>query len=299
MYENIKFQYYKNDVNSSKPEGFITLDKFLESIRNPKDSTKELLAQIQKAASEGNDKLKTELKEHLYAFTPAVNVSDFRRYESITSYTGLCVLDFDKISNALEFKEFLFNEYKSIIAAWLSPSRKGVKALVKIPIVKTKPEFKEYSFGLSAEMEVYNGFDIAVNNAVLLLFIGWDKDILIRENSETWKQKGIKLSEFDKAPIISKPLNITITSKQSEWVVNWYKETINSINGNGHPQLRDNSVSLGGYVSGGYLSYYDALNLSENLIRSNSYLQKGISGYCKTAKQSIELGMKKPLTFAK
>ncbi len=297
MLKNIKFQYYENSVNSSIAMGFVTLDRFIESIKNPKLETRELLKKIQIAANDNDNKLKSKLKEGLYAFTPDVIVKRKRTYEDVLQYTGLAVLDFDKINNSVEFKEYLFNEYKCIIAAWLSPSKKGVKALIKMPIVKTKPEFKEYSHGISAEMEIYKGFDIAINNAVLLLYIGWDKEILIRDNPETWIVKGIKKSSFDMSKVKEFKISGNITTKQTDWVINWYSETINAINDNGHPQLRDNSVSLGGYVSGGYISLFDAFNLSESLITQNSYLQKGISGYIKTAKQAIQLGTSKPLIF--
>lgn len=296
MYENIKFNYYRNDIEGSKPSGLISLARFFEAIRNPKSETKELLKRIQDAAKNEDLELKTKLKEGLYSFTPPVIVTERRKYEYVKQYTGLVVLDFDKIDNAIEFKEFLFNEYKQIIATWMSPSMKGIKALVKIPVVKTKPEFKQYSFGISAEMEIYKGFDIVCNNAVLPLFIGWDQDILIRNNPETWTQKGAKINDFESKEVKS-IYNPKITSKQTEWVVNWYTNVINSINDNGHPQVRDNSVSLGGYVGSGYLSMFDAINLSESLIASNIYLQKGVSGYQKTARQSIQLGMTKPLTF--
>lgn len=297
MYENIKFQYYSNDVEFSGAKGFVTLNQFLETIKNPKQETKDLLLKIRQASMAGDLKLKSELKKHLYSFTPDVIVKEKRRYEDVVAYTGLCVLDFDKIENPCGFKDFLFNEYKCIIATWLSPSKKGVKALVKIPIVKTKQEFKSYTYGLSAEMQIYEGFDIVLNNAVLLLFIGWDKDILIRQNALTWIKKGRKVNDFDTRQMKEFKKSDTITSKQSEWVINWYSDVINSINDNGHPVLRDNSVTLGGYVGGGYLSMFDAINLAECLVSQNSYLQKGISGYQKTARQSIQLGMTKPLTF--
>ena len=83
----------------------------------------DIIDQIAQAAKAGNVKLTNELKTHLYSFTPCVNVDKYRRYEQITAFTGLAVLDFD---NAAEFKEFIFDEYKEIIAAWLSPSKKGV-----------------------------------------------------------------------------------------------------------------------------------------------------------------------------
>lgn len=297
MYENIKFNYYRNDIEGSSPSGLISLSRFFQSIKNPKPKVKELLNEIQKAAKNGDIKLKTKLKEGLYSFTPPVVVVGRRKYEYVKEYTGLVVLDFDKIDNSIEFKEYLFNEYKHIISAWLSPSRKGVKALVRIPIVKNKQEFKDYSYGISAEMEIYKGFDIVCNNAVLPMFIGYDENILIRYNPETWTKKGKKVSDFDKSLVkeFKKPVNIT--SAQTEWVINWYSEKIKYINDNGHPQVRDNSVTLGGYVGSGYISLFDAISLSESLISQNSYLQKGIIGYQKTARQSIHLGITKPLKF--
>lgn len=297
MYENIKFQYYENNVEFSGAKGFISLTQFLATIRSPKQETKDLLEKIQQASNNGDIKLKSDLKKHLHSFTPDVIVKEKRKYEDVVSYTGLCVLDFDKIDNPIGFKEFLFNEYKCIIAAWLSPSKKGIKALVKIPIVKTKEEFKKYSYGLSAEMQIYKGFDIVVNNAVLLLFIGWDENILIRNNPETWIKEGRKVNDFDTSKIKEFRPSNEITSAQSGWVINMVRDKVNSIFDNGHPVIRGTSVTLGGYVSGGYLSEYDAINLMESLISQNSYLQKGVSGYCKTARQSIRLGMTKPLYF--
>jgi len=295
--DKIRFQYYSNNARSPKPLGYVDIGTFLNSIRNPKEDIKKVLLQIQEASKKGDKKLKAELKTSLYSFTPCVHVKEKRSYSDIINFTGLTVLDFDKIDNASDFKQFLFKTYSSIIAAWLSPSGKGVKALVKIPKVNTIDEYKSYFYGLASEMEIYKGFDGTTQNAVLLLFIGWDKDILIRTNYTTWNIKGSKRNQFvESAPI---DLSIKIDKGQTKWVVDWFRDKINSINTDGHPQLRDNSVTLGGYVGSGYLSYIDAINLVNNLIESNSYLQKGISGYQKTAKQAIEIGITKPLEFSK
>jgi len=292
----MKFQYYNSDATIPEPIGFINLDLFLDKIKNPSKKTKETLLKIEQATINKDNKLKSELKKTLYAFTPSATFNKRRAYSEIINFTGLAVLDFDKIDYVKEFKEHLFNTYKSVIACWISPSRKGIKALVKIPIVETIAQFKEYFYGLASEMQIYNGFDATTQNASLLLFIGFDKDILIRKDYIEWTIKGLKKNEFDKNKIVAMP-NINPTDKQSEWVVNWFKNKINSITTDGHPQLRDNSVTLGGYVGGGYLTYYEAVSLAEHLILTNVYLQKGISGYIKTAKQSINLGMQQPLTF--
>ena len=290
----IKFQYYNNDAKSPEPMGYVSLMAFLKSIKTPKPDTKKLLDDISKAAIDGDKELKSTLKTKLYSFTPCVHVKSRRAYSDITNFTGLTVLDFDKIDNADGFKHFLFNMYGSIIAAWLSPSRRGVKALVKIPIVKTVDEYKRYFFGLASEMEIYKGFDDTTQNAVLPLFIGWDEDILTRTDYTTWNIKGSKKGSFSSSPA---PVPVYASNKRTEWVVNWYRNKINTISDNGHPQLRDNSVTLGGYVASGYIDINDAINLANNLVESNGYLQKGVSGYKKTVLQAIHLGMTKPLTF--
>ncbi len=293
----MNFQYYANDAKKPKPLGFVELEQFINSIRNPKKDMKKIMLKIQDAVKNEDKKLKSELKTHLFGFTPCVHVTDRRAYSDIINFTGLTVLDFDKIDYAIEFKSFLFNTYSSVISAWVSPSGRGVKALVKIPIVETIEEYKSYFYGLASEMEIYKGFDATTQNAVLLLFMGWDEDILVRDDYTTWNIKGSKRNDFANSPPIN--LNIKIKDGQGRWVVDWFKKKINSINDNGHPQLRDNSVSLGGYVGSGYLSYIDAINLVNNLIESNTYLQKGVSGYKKTAKQAIEIGITKPLEFNK
>lgn len=292
----MKFQYYANSANKPEPLGFISLDLFLNKIKNPSNKTISVLSEIEKAQKDGNKEKKAVLKQSLYAFTPAAIFNKRRAYSDIISFTGLAVLDFDKINYVTEFKEYLFNTYKSIIACWISPSKKGVKAFVKIPIADNIEQFKEYFYGIASEMQIYNGFDSTSQNASLLMFISYDKNILIRNDYTVWTIKGEKKNEFSKSKPI-KPLNFNPTNKQSEWVVNWYKGVINNISDEGHPQVRDNSVTLGGYVSSGFLSYTEAISLAEYLIYSNSYLQKGPAGYLKTAIQSINLGMTKPLKF--
>jgi hypothetical protein len=90
---------------------------------------------------------------------------------------------------------------------------------------------------------------------------------------------------------------IDVSNNKKAWVVNWFKNKINDIVTDGHPQLRDSSVALGGYVGSGYINYIEALQLVFSLIDSNDYLQKGVSGYKKTAEQALKMGTTKPLTF--
>jgi hypothetical protein len=294
-YTEISFQYYPARVNSNEPLGIISLEQFLISTKTPKDSTKAIFDQIAAAELSSNKKLKAELKQnHLFYFTPCVHVHPFRRYACIKHFTGLLILDFDHIDNARDFKYFLFDEYKSLIAAWLSPSKRGLKCLVKIPKVNTVEEFKEYYFGIASEMEVYNGFDPSGQNAVLPLFQSWDMELLSRDDAETWVTKGINRRNFTTSPVIDKPV-IEVTDKDKETIIKIINTGFINIIDYGHPPLISLCVAIGGYVATGYISEYEALSQVNYNIETHPYLKKGITGYKKSALSAINKGQEKPL----
>lgn len=293
-----RFQYYPNDINSSHPAGWVTIDRFIDANINPKPGVIKLFDAIQECDAKGDKEGKSKLKEKLYSFTPCVNVSVRRRYSDITDFTGLMVLDFDKIDNAIDFKEYLFNEYNFIYICWISPSRKGVKALVQIPEIKlttwqdSTNEFKAYFYGIAEEMEQYSGFDATGQNCVLPLFQSMDREMLVNPFPFKWTDKGYKLNNF----VTSIPIEIKYTGEKKEsTIIKIINTGIGKIVDNGHPQLRSICLAVGGYVATGYIDYSTALGEVYNLIDRNNYLHKGISGYKKTAKQMLDIGMTKPL----
>jgi VirE N-terminal domain len=289
------FQYYRANIKSNKPIGYINLNQFIKCHINPKDNIKEVFRKIVDAEQTGNRQLKAELKQNnLYYFTPCVQVYPYRRYSDIRYFTGLLVLDFDHINNAKEFKQFLFDNYKFIIAVWLSPSKYGVKCLVKIPVVNTVDEFKEYYYGIVTEMEIYNGFDGSGQNPVLPLFQSYDPELLFRDDFDIWEIKGIKVSDFTTA-IELPPSDIDITDKDKQTVIKIINTGFNNINDYGHPPLRGLCIAVGGYVSAGYISEHDAIDLVKCRIENHPYLSKGVTGYKKTAEWSIMTGKKKPI----
>ena len=292
---NPKFQYYENDAQKPKALGYVSLHRFLQSIKNPKPQIKEVLAKI----SIADQKEKSELKKQLYGVTACVNVRERRRYSDITSFTELLILDFDKIDNAIEFKEYLFNEFKSIIACWISPSQRGVKAIVKIPKCTTVDEFKEYFHGISEDMMCFDGFDETAKNAVLLMFISYDKDILIRNNPQTWTKKGVNPKAFKPNPTPVQTPNFDASDLHKRRVTGIIKSMMSKAteSNGGHPQIRSTSLILGGYVGYGYISFSEGLQLIYFLIETNGYLQKGIAGYKKTALFFLSEGQRNPLVL--
>jgi hypothetical protein len=291
--KNIKFQYYPAEITKCTPIDFVSLDSFLNSIRNPKEKTKQLFEQIKEAEAKGDTKTKAELKCKLYKFTPCVHINQWRALKNITQFTGLLVLDFDhlEIDYTQKFKQVLFDECSFIIACWLSPSRHGIKALVKIPISKTVEEFRSYFLAIEKEIGYLKGFDKTAKNCVLDLFLSYDADLLFRNDATTWNKQYFEP--------IKENIYREIQSDKTNVIVNIIVKNINKITVTGHEILRATSYSLGGYVGAGYITESDAIHLINRCIDENNYLSKKATTYKKTAWTMIKNGIIQPIYLEK
>jgi len=284
----IIFNYYEADIKRSTPLGSVTLEYLINAIRTPKKDIRNVFEEIRIAEENKDMATKQALKSKLYSFTPCVYVNGPRKYSNIQHWTGLLVLDFDHLASdvAVEFKEYLFNEYKCIITAWLSASRHGVRALVKIPICTSVDEFKHYFAGIERHLNCYNGFDTAPKNCILPMFISYDADILHRNDAQTWSTKHIE--------IVRPAVKQYIVDDKTSVIEKIIAKRINTITDTGHIILRATSYLLGGYVGANYIDYNDAISLINNLIDSQSYLSKKPDVYKQTAKQMVDKGLNFP-----
>ena len=291
--QQITFNYYEADIKRSTPLGSVTLEYLINAIRTPKKDIRNVFEEIRIAEECKDMATKQALKSKLYSFTPCVYVNGPRKYANIQHWTGLLVLDFDHLETdvAVEFKEYLFNEYKCIITAWLSASRHGVRALVKIPICTSVDEFKHYFAGIERHLNCYNGFDTAPKNCILPMFISYDADILHRTDAQTWSTKHIE--------IIPPPVKQYIVDDKTSVIEKIIAKRINTITDTGHIILRATSYLLGGYVGANYIDYNDAIALINNLIDSQSYLSKKPDVYKTTAKQMVDKGLNFPTYLSK
>lgn len=293
-----KFQYFSNNIEFAKPLGYVDLIRFLKSHQNPKPAIKKIFKKIVECHLSGNMKLKAKLKQNnLFYFTPCVHLDYGRKYSNIISFTGLLVFEFDDIHNAKDLKNHLFEEYKYIIATWLSPSKQGVKAFAQIPIVDSVERFKEHFYALTEIMECYDGFDTCNKNAVLPLFQSYDKDLLYRSNATIFNERKKDLTAFDFKP---QPFNfVDIQDKDKKSVYNILRAGIDKITTNGHPQLRSVCLAAGGYVASNYITFDEAEQFLHSLIEHNGYLRKGIKGYKGTATWAINQGTNRQLELTK
>lgn len=294
-YTGTKFPYYPNNINIVEPLGYTTLKEFVRAIREPREATKQLFADIKIASEKGDLKLKAELKKKLYYFTPCIDTDGKgRAYANITSFTGFMQIDFDGITYAAEFRDWFFKNVKSCVVCGISPSSFGIKALIRIPIVKTVDEFKSYFYGVSYYLEQYKGFDIAPQNCSLPLYMFNDPDARYREDAIVSTVRGEKINAFKKFEGEIEVLE-DIESWKKERVKGIFIRGISNIVDNGHPQVVAYSSMLGGYCVSGYLSQDEAEVLIEEEINKSEYLSKDIKGYIRNAKNMLVRGMNGPL----
>jgi hypothetical protein len=291
-YINHYHSVYSGNIKIAEPIATQNLKTLLLAIKNPRQSTIELIQSIRKETDEGKRAL---LKQRLNGYTPCVICTDKRRYSNIMEFSGLLALDFDKLESidyAKEFKEFLFSEYPFIYSTWLSSSGKGVRALVHIPKVESVDEFKLYYSAIeSQEMMQFDGYDTAPKNPVLPLFQSYDPDLLYRTTAEQWTEK----AESIKQPVYKPMVLPDISDKDVMQIMRAIKSAIDQINDYGHPRLRAASFTLGGYVGSGYMLYNQAYEYMCDLIDSNAYLSKKSNTYKRTAKEMIQKGINQPL----
>lgn len=294
--DSVSFQFFPAKIWEAKPIGELTLSQFLNAHKNPTQQTIDVISKIQEASRNGDLKLKDELKQNnLYSFVPSVKLDgNGRGLVNIVDYNPIMMVEFDKISHAKELKERLFNNLKSVIAAWISPSGKGLKLLIRTPKPKSVEEYKQYYCGIAYYLSQYEGFDGVNYNIVLPLFLSYDKDILIRRDAEEWTQRGGKIDAF-------KPFEgefevpEDIDDETKEKIVQKITYLVNQINDNAHPRIRNISTIFGGFCSQYGFNVDEADDLLCYLIEQNEYMQKNIRGYCKTAKEFLRKGFLAPL----
>jgi hypothetical protein len=166
---------FKTFTDVAKPY-YITIDRAIDRIRNGASRTI-----IEMIRSNPDEDTREALKKKL----PCVLFSgEFsrRNSSSLVAHSGYIVLDFDDIGyNCQEYRDHL-KDYPFIYSAWVSPSGKGVKALVKI----SNPDMHREHF--ASLKEVFPNLDRSGVNVDRICYESWDSDIWVNKESEVYDQ---------------------------------------------------------------------------------------------------------------
>ena len=305
----IKFQYYFGDIKKSIPIGFLSLETFIDKHLNPKAELLSVFKEIDEAVRVGDMKLKAKLKmNNLYSFTVSAQFNGSRKYDNIKEFNPLAQLDFDGLTNeeAVAFRDYIFTQYPQVVCSYLSPSRCGVKVLLRIPKISLDKgipegiiEYKDYYRAIETEFGNYKGFDNSPKNLVLPLFISHDRNMSYRSFDEAseWTHKEFVPEPLKiKYPLPFKPYQKLKSNDKNELraIRTFRKAVLGILDSPGHSQLRSACLVFGTRVGAGYVETITAEQELDNLVRQNSYLSKGLSGYLITANWALKEGIKTP-----
>jgi hypothetical protein len=106
-----------------------------------------------------------------------------RANKFIKKPSGLMVLDFDNLDNPVEYKSKLSKDPR-IFSCWISPSGKGVKALLRIPLIEDDAEFKSIFKKVRID---FPDIDQSGKDVARACFESYDPDIYVNINAEKFK----------------------------------------------------------------------------------------------------------------
>ena len=172
-----------------------------------------------------------------------------RAKDGLKKASGLMVLDFDKVETSYRDK-LQADEY--IYSCFASPSGRGFKALVKIPVVKSDADYKSYYLSFSKR---YAELDESGKDISRACFFCFDPELYINEKAKTWNEKFT-----DK----QKPFNRRNVEYTDYSVVNKCLNIIRrAVEGERHTKILSASRLMGGYVASGKIDYDEAVRLLE------------------------------------
>lgn len=200
---------FKNIYN--KEPKYITVELALERIKNGR--SKLMVEEIRNTLDkEKADTLKRNLPSVCFSGKFAANRQDV----DLIQHSGFIVLDFDNVDE-LRDKQTEIISNKFVYACWVSPSGKGLKALIKIA------DGKKHREHFQALQEVFTDVDRSGINVSRVCYESYDPDVYINENAEVFKkvktiEKVVTYERNDNDQKIYKNILTWLTNKNEAFV---------------------------------------------------------------------------------
>lgn len=227
-----KISYFKNC--KAKIPLKINVNVALHRIKN--GSSKELIEKVRQVRDQPTRNL---FKQNL----PGVTFGGlFKDRSSLIEASGFACLDFDKVVDLKQISDKLKpSEY--IYSFWISPSGNGIKALVKIPIVKSKEEYQGYYQAILRHFKDLNP-DKSTKDINRLCFESYDPYLHVQEESKVFSEK----LKFNHKPIAELKSNSNLPEgKIIDRIISWWVKKIPFEQGNRNNSLFVLACALSNY----------------------------------------------------
>lgn len=282
---------FKNYSDINNPN-YITVEQALERIRQGK--SKERIEQIRKKVISGEsyDQDKEQLPFIVFSagkVQPIEITKNDKTYKtcrldkSVVTHSGVFVLDWDKCDVVQRMEQLRNDPY--IYAAWLAPSGKGIKALVKCPT-----SIENHSLYYTAFLDRYEGLDPTSRNISRGTYESYDPNIFINPNPLIWDKR---MKEEDRKRNREK-----IGNRRATQVISTAVGMVRaSMDGEKHDTLLKAAKLLGGYVATGRIKEEEAIQVLETEI-SHKNIQD-LPGAKRTILDGLAYGKAQPLVESK
>lgn len=279
------FKDFKDTLNPHQ----LTVEQTLDRIRLGR--SKDKILEIREKIAKG-EKIKEE-KDSLpfVLFSVGKTKETINRYDkpthredaSVVEHSGFFCLDFDKCDTDKIIEQLKHDPY--IFAAWLSPSGKGVKALVKCP-----PYIDKHDLYYTAFLDRYPSLDSTSRNISRGQYESYDPNLWINPNSLIWDKR---LTEEQRRKNKEKEAN-----RRGAKVISTAVAMVrSSYDGIKHESLRNAAVLMGGYIATGRVNEEEAIKVLEEEIKAKN--PSDFNGAQRTIRDGIEFGKTRPLIESK
>lgn len=259
-----KVSVFKDIYSTGMPA---ELDYVLDKIRTGGD----FAATIKRIRSSEDESEQQALKKTLPGVTFCGTFKN-RRIQDLIEASGFVILDFDTPGVVPEMSPYFY-------AMWLSP-RGGYKALVKIPVVKSDQEFKQYFYALQSH---FPDVDPSGKDISRFCFMSHDPDIAINPDSQVWTET-VKSERAPGKSVKSdfKKLNVAISMIDQAQI------------GNRNNTMVKAGKLIGGYIATGELNELDALEICGRAIQAMDAAD--FKDNFRSFRNGIEYGKREPLS---
>jgi len=267
------FQTYK----STQPF-YIGIDKAIDRIRT--GAIKPLIDQLR--AIQDKDEAKAFKSKNLPCILFA-GTFDKRNDAGLIQHSGMCILDFDHVDTAAYKAELSAKPW--IVAAFISPSGDGIKAVARIPAEPNR--HRDYFRGIQQALSYMPGFDQTSINISRICFESYDPDIYFNPTAQEFTD----LVEDVKAEPTKEQRKAIVTdyTKLNQAV----QMVVTAPDGAKHAELLKAARLCGGWVAGGQVDREDALQALQKAIGSRNV--SNIQQAYKTIQDGLDYGINAPL----
>ena len=221
-------------------------------------------------------------KDRLPAITFGGKFS-YRANKGLVEASGLMTLDFDHVKNMDELRDKLSND-PYIYTFFLSPSGRGMKALVRIPTVQDDAQYKDYYYSF---MERYNALDSSGKDISRACFVSHDPNISINYTCKVWD---VRYSEKEPPMKINSAKKVDVDYKLLSKICNVIR---NAEEGERNIKIYNASMLAGGYIANGKLDYDTTMAVLE--AEARKIAPDEMAQNPKTIVSGLKNGMARPL----